>query len=272
MLSYMTKDNPTAVRRFPGAALLLTVTAVAIHALPSLALWLQYDRTAMAAGQWWRLVTCHWTHWSWDHLLWDALVFAFLGALCERDGRGRFVICLITSAVMVPVAVWLACPYMVTYRGLSGVDSALFTLLVATIVKDKIAIRSWLWVVIALGISAAFGAKLIYEIVSGATFFSDSAAAGFVPVPVAHAVGAVIGLVCAIVNNPTHTGHDEGNETTKTDESDRHCFFRIRRDIARSSIPCRIAQVVDFSAVGHIQKAQRPLQYNDICGSMSLPS
>ncbi|MFH1528704.1 MAG: rhombosortase [Bacteroidota bacterium] len=118
--------NLAAVRRLPSVALLLAGAAAAIYANSDLTVWLQYDRAAIASGELWRLVTCHWTHWSVDHLLWDAVVFGFLAVLCERDGRLRLVACLLVAATLIPIGLWWSHPQMLTYRGLSGIDSALF--------------------------------------------------------------------------------------------------------------------------------------------------
>src|SRR5258708_38375144 len=89
----------TAARRIPGASLLLVAFAVAASLLPGAAEWMQYDRLAVAHGAWWRLLTSHFVHWSVDHLFWDVLAFGVLGWMCEREGRARFLNCVILSAV-----------------------------------------------------------------------------------------------------------------------------------------------------------------------------
>ena len=64
-----------AAGRLPGVSLLLALSALAVALIPTLAGRLQYERPALAAGELWRLLTCHFTHWSAEHLAWDALVF-----------------------------------------------------------------------------------------------------------------------------------------------------------------------------------------------------
>ena len=156
---------------------------------------LEFDRGAAASGQWWRVLTGHLAHFGWSHFLWDALAFAFLGTLCERDGRTRFLACLALAGVAIPLCVGAAHPEIRTYRGLSGLDSALFSLLAATIVREKIVVKQPAWAFAAGAVFLAFLAKVAYEAATGMTFFVDSAAAGMIPLPIAHVAGAAAGLL-----------------------------------------------------------------------------
>jgi rhomboid family GlyGly-CTERM serine protease len=124
--------------RFAGAAptaLLLSAPALLSAVVPGAAGWLAYERTAIATGELWRVVTCHWTHWSFDHLAWDLAAFGVLVLIGWRASARRLLLALALSVVLIPLAVWTVLPTMVGYRGLSGIDSALFTPLVSTTVR-----------------------------------------------------------------------------------------------------------------------------------------
>jgi hypothetical protein len=79
---------------------------------------------------------------------------------------------------------------------MSGLDAAVFGLLaVDVLMGTKLhAVRA-----ACAAVLLCFVAKLDFELMSGRTFFVDSAAAGFVPVPLAHAVGAAVGGVIALL-------------------------------------------------------------------------
>jgi rhomboid family GlyGly-CTERM serine protease len=156
----------------------LTLLAVAAALLPGSSLELQ------RGGPVWRIVTCHFTHFTYEQLAWDALVFLVLGIACARRNRGAFQATLLASILVVPIAVLTFAPEVTTYRGLSGIDSALFALLLTMEWR-----RSWLVALCAAG----FAMKLIFEMTTGATVFVSGAA--FAVVPVAHLAGAVVGLV-----------------------------------------------------------------------------
>src|SRR4051794_31329612 len=86
---------------------------------PKVVSWLEFDRSAVMAGGWWRVATGHLVHWNVDHLIWDLLVFAVLGAICERRGRTRLVVTLSVAAVLISAAAWWLLPQIASYRGLS---------------------------------------------------------------------------------------------------------------------------------------------------------
>ena len=183
MRTFALQSDHSAARRLPGVALLLTLTALAVYAVPSLLNRLQFERTDIAAGQWWRLLTCHFTHWSLDHLFWDLLVFAVLGVICERINRACMLACLALSSAAISIAVWWLAPELSHYRGLSGLDSAFFTLLVSMIARTAITEKRWGGLAMPVLMLVLFGAKVFYEAASGATIFADHTAGGFVPAP-----------------------------------------------------------------------------------------
>ena len=175
-----------AARRIPCASLLLGALAVVVYSFPALAEALQYDRMAVLRGELWRIVTCHWTHWSLDHLLWDLAVFVGLGAACEQMNRSRYLICLAAATILIPLAVVIFLPDIETYRGLSGLDSALFSLLVIPNLDKRFSL--------GVGFLAAFLLKTAYEMATGATVFVSSSP-DIASVPLAHAVGALTGML-----------------------------------------------------------------------------
>jgi len=191
-----------AVSGLPAASLLLFVFAVAVSALPGFAGSLQYDRDAIVRCEVWRLVTSHFTHWSGDHLFWDAMAFAVLGWLCERNGVGSFLRCIGLSVLLIPLTLWFALPQMATYRGLSGIDSALFALLAARGVREAASDKNWLKLGLVGIVSVGFAAKIGFELFTGTTLFVDSAATGLIPVPLAHVVGGIVGIACGFLDPP----------------------------------------------------------------------
>jgi rhomboid family GlyGly-CTERM serine protease len=196
------RAQAAAAARRPGCvSLLLSAAAVLIWISPSATSALQYDRSALAAGELWRIVSCHLTHFSLEHLFWDVLMFAVIGTLCERRSSRRFLACLAGAAVVIPAAVWLLQPGLEIYRGLSGLDSALFVLLGVQFLREQAAARHRTGVAAAVLLLLAFGAKITFESVTGAAVFvADDA---MVPVPLAHVAGGSIGLVFGLVDVPS---------------------------------------------------------------------
>ena len=196
-------------RRTPCASLVLAASAVLVFSWPGLAAHLQYDRAAIAAGEVWRLVSGHWTHYSLDHFVWDGLAFAALGVACERKSRSRFLVCLIASALTISLSVWRLLPEMQVYRGLSGIDSALFTLLAAMMWNDARRREQSGDQAIAIACVIGFLLKVAFELLTGSTVFVREIGLDAVGVPLAHIVGASCGFLAGmdwqVVLRSSHT-------------------------------------------------------------------
>jgi rhomboid family GlyGly-CTERM serine protease len=166
---------------------------------------LQYDRPLIAAGELWRLLSGHWTHVSGDHLFWDVLLFIVLGGLCEQENRQEFLVCVVGAALLIPLALWVALPALQTYRGLSGIDSALFALLAVTRLRQAWQEQHHGWLGVLAIVWLAFVGKVSYETVTGGTLFVNSQVVHLLPVPLAHGVGAAVGAVLGWMRWPWHS-------------------------------------------------------------------
>jgi rhomboid family GlyGly-CTERM serine protease len=180
----------------PLVTLILTLLAGSLFTVPATAL--QYDRAAVDAGDVWRLVTCQWTHWSADHLLWDVVVFAMLGGVCERENRGSLALTIVGANLLVPLAVHLGCPGITSFRGLSGIDSALLGLLLAALFIRARSASALHGQLIAAGGVIAFSVKCSIECATASPIFAQPDATWQV-VPLSHVVGFLCGLTVPLV-------------------------------------------------------------------------
>lgn len=181
-----------------AATLAISAAVVLIHKVPNFPAMLQLERSCLANGQWWRVLTGHLTHWSSDHLLWDLLMFGVLGFVIEHSGRCRF-LCLCCVSAIVISAGMLVGPYSVaTYRGLSGIDSALFVYFAVSLAVDARSGRSWSGRVVPSCLLVAFVGKLAFETATNSPMFVDTTDSSFTVVPLAHVLGGVTGMAFAI--------------------------------------------------------------------------
>jgi rhomboid family GlyGly-CTERM serine protease len=162
--------------------LVLSVVVAAAAFVPGS--WLELER----GGAPWRILTCHLTHWTHEQLAWDGIAFFALAAACARRNRSALQATLLASAVMVPVAV-ITLTDLAAYRGLSGLASAVFALILTLEAR-----RSWAVALCAVG----FAGKLAFEFFAGSTLFVSNMGPGVVPVPVAHLAGAVVGALAGL--------------------------------------------------------------------------
>lgn len=172
--------------RAPWVTLAIAGAALVVAGVPGLG-----DHLALELGdpwQPWRWWASHLGHFSWNHLGWDVLVLLVLGAALEReDRRGAALLYALAPPVVALGAAALA-PSVGTYRGLSGLDSALAgAVIVSTWRSARDARGRWTAGLLA----AAALAKISFELATGDTVFAR--AEGWVPVPVAHGIGGLVG-------------------------------------------------------------------------------
>ncbi|MCF3649207.1 rhombosortase [Synoicihabitans lomoniglobus] len=184
------------MKRFPFLTFGLAFTAVLIALIPGATAWLQLDRYAVIHDvQWLRGLTGHLTHFDTDHLTWDVAALLLLGTLAERESRRATAVTLALSAIGISSAVLIFHPQFATYRGLSGLDSALFGLIVARLFTTGWRERHGFTLATAALAAVGFIFKTGFELFANDTVFASSL--GYAPVPLAHFVGFTIGSIVA---------------------------------------------------------------------------
>lgn len=153
---------------------------------------LSYQRTALAAGEWWRLITAHLVHLDLEHALLNMLGLVLMWSLFARDYRPREWL-IITVAIIagIDAGLWLRDTNVDWYVGASG---ALHGVMAAGTLAHlrRGDMDGWILAVFIV-------LKLSYEQWSGALPFNESGE----PVVVnAHFYGAMAGLASAFAVRP----------------------------------------------------------------------
>ena len=148
--------------------------------------WLRYERTALAQGEWWRLLTAHLVHLDLRHALLNVVGLALVWALFARDYSPRAWIAILLGAVLaIDAGLWLRDSTIEWYVGSSGVlHGAMAAGALAHIREHQ---RDG-WVLAAL-----LAVKLLYEQTVGALPFAGSIAV----VVDAHLYGVLGGVAVA---------------------------------------------------------------------------
>lgn len=151
---------------------------------------LEYERTAVVAGEAWRLVTGHLVHADWAHLGWNVAGLALVTWLFAREyGPRDWAWILLGSTAAVDLGFLLLEPQLGWYVGFSGV---LHGLAAAGLVAWAARTRDWITLVVA----GVFALKLGWEHFVGPMAFTS----GTLAVPVvheAHTYGAIGGALAA---------------------------------------------------------------------------
>ena len=128
---------------------------------------LRYDRTALAAGQEWRLLTAHFVHLDFDHAALNSLGLVLMWALFARDYRPRqWLAILLGSIAAIDAGLWLRDSTVAWYVGSSG---ALHGIMAAGTLAHlrRRDLDGWILAVFIV-------VKLAYEQSAGALPFTDN--------------------------------------------------------------------------------------------------
>lgn len=160
----------------------------ALQGLPDASEWMRYERDALGAGEWWRVLTANFIHLGWAHLALNAAGLLMIGWLFAEDYStlqwGWILLC---CSVAASVGLYVLTPEIAWCVGMSGALHGLFAAGAIAWVRDGVGLGGWLLAGEAL--------KLGYEQTMGAMPFSEGVVGGGV-VTDAHLWGA-IGGVCA---------------------------------------------------------------------------
>ncbi|MFI4889635.1 MAG: rhombosortase [Steroidobacterales bacterium] len=101
---------------------------------------LQYDRAAIGAGGWWRLLTAHLVHLDAHHLVLNELGLVLLWALFAGDYDAvDWLIVVFSGALAISCGLWWLSPGVGWYVGGSGVLHAIM----AAGIARHLALRAW---------------------------------------------------------------------------------------------------------------------------------
>jgi rhomboid family GlyGly-CTERM serine protease len=176
--------------RFPWLTLALATVCAVAALVPADTL--EYDRTRVAAGEIWRLVTGQLVHWTPRMAAIDIGMLLGLGIWLEVRGDRRLVAwALALGGALTVFAVHVLSPDLLVYRGSSGLASALFVLAAVRVASSTDPITRNL----AIAAIALFLAKAAFESLAAQTLFAGPLPPGVRVVPLVHLLGGLGGLV-----------------------------------------------------------------------------
>jgi rhomboid family GlyGly-CTERM serine protease len=159
---------------------------------------LRYDRSAIAAGGWWRLLTAHIVHLDAHHLILNELGLVLVWSLFAQDyDPVEWCAIVLTGALAISSGLWWLSPRVSWYVGASGV---LHSVMAAGAAKH-LAMRAWDRWILIVGLSAKlaweqWGGSAAPLIVVDAHLYG--ALSGFI-------LGAALSLRIAIIRHRSRT-------------------------------------------------------------------
>lgn len=179
----------------PFRTLGLAAVALAAAAVPGSLELLELNREAVAGGQAWRLVTGHLVHGSFYHLGLDLLAWVLAGLLFEPVLGRRYWPVVAGATVAIDAGFLFLQPDLAAYCGLSGILNGVMAAGALTQFRRGRSRgetgSSTLYLLILIGVLG----KIAIEGMAGTPLFTEIQRLGAVPMPLAHALGALGALV-----------------------------------------------------------------------------
>jgi rhomboid family GlyGly-CTERM serine protease len=121
---------------------------------------LRYDRSAIAAGGWWRLLTAHIVHLDVHHLVLNELGLVLMWSLFAQDYDAvEWCAIVLAGALAISSGLWWLSPRVSWYVGASGV---LHSVMAAGAAKHLVE-RSWDRWILTLGLCAKLAWEQLHE-------------------------------------------------------------------------------------------------------------
>jgi rhomboid family GlyGly-CTERM serine protease len=172
-----------------GPLLLFGLPAALLAFAPARHDLLLLDRSAMAAGEVWRLWSGHWVHFSASHLLWNVAVLLAAGTWLEHTRPGLLWRHTCLAAPLIGLAVMIGEPRLQIYGGLSGLATGVAVLLALHQLRVPGPSR-WIWAAVL----ALIAIKSVYDVTQTDALLVAFAQPGVRSSTTAHAAGAIVAL------------------------------------------------------------------------------
>jgi rhomboid family GlyGly-CTERM serine protease len=151
-----------------------------------------FDREAISQGEWWRLLSAHFTHSSTSHAFWDVLAFTGVTFWLSQYSIKQMIVSVFMGIAAVDILLLSAFSSLDYYCGLSGILFSPLLLICYHFLKTNSGVVGVLPLLVVC-------TKILWEVYFQNTLFVDT---GWPAYPEAHLAGLVGGLFCMAFDSP----------------------------------------------------------------------
>ncbi|MEW6600489.1 MAG: rhombosortase [Nitrospirota bacterium] len=170
--------------RLPLVTIPVLLLSTACYITPDLAALMIYDRQAILNGEYWRLLSGHFVHFSGTHLTYDLFAFGIVGWIIESKGERYLGLLCLLMALSISTFLFITRPDMRYYGGLSGLACGCISYLALTGIYGKMR-QPALYALVLLCLITKTGAEVYY----GHSLLPYPGELSFVPEPMSHLIG-----------------------------------------------------------------------------------
>jgi rhomboid family GlyGly-CTERM serine protease len=192
---------------FPIFTILIIVASVIASFSPEIGAVFILDRSALARGEVWRLLTAHLVHFTPLHFAYNMLAFGLAGWIIEKKSYPGFGALCLLMAVFISFLMLIFEPAMAYYGGLSGIACGSIFYCGLMGLREQRA-----WRRICLTVVLVVPVKVLLEIYNGASILPYWGQGQFVTIPISHVTGLLVALLFYLVITPETVSMADGIE------------------------------------------------------------
>ncbi len=171
----------------PIISIFIIAIALAAYIFDTMSSTLIYDRDAILDGEYWRVLSGYFVHFSGLHLSFNVIAFGVTGWIIEERGYPGYSLLIFMMAFTIGVSLMVLKPDMKLYGGLSGIAHGSLVYLALFGLKESYFWNRMSWLIlvfvpIKIGTEIVIGSSLAYSTET------------FVPIALSHLIGVVVAL------------------------------------------------------------------------------
>jgi len=185
MFAFFAVENSHGKFHLPWLAMLIIAIPVVLFVwLGAAPESLVFDRSAIAQGDYWRLITGHWVHSDMEHAIWDIAALAILLMLFDKDSKRLLLLAFCMGMMGVNIWLWFGNNTLEYYCGLSGILNTVLVVALWCLWRNQKEL-----IILLVGLGAA--GKIVIELSINQAILTETS---WQSVPEVHAIGMLVGI------------------------------------------------------------------------------
>jgi rhomboid family GlyGly-CTERM serine protease len=190
------KEQKSVIMGIPIFTFTIILASLLSSISPELSSLLIFDRSAVVRGEVWRILTCHFVHFSSTHLAYNLFTFGLAGYVIEKKNYPHFGRLCLWLALAISIALFTLKPNMNYYGGLSGIACGALYYCALMGIKE-----SRPWKTICFLIVLFLPIKIAVEIYINVSVLPHWEHQSFVPMQTSHIVGCMVAVLFYVAEN-----------------------------------------------------------------------
>lgn len=157
-----------------------------------------FNRSLIIEGEYWRIFSAHFVHFSWEHYIFNTLIFLIPAMRIEKKSIWNFILLFVLLVFFISVSLFVFEKNLEIYAGLSGISIGMFFYWLLTVMKESQGIKVYMVGAILVAIVFKIGLEYMTEIF----FLKFVSEVTFRLVPLSHLSAVIVAIIVFVFLTP----------------------------------------------------------------------